>query len=29
LMLLIGLTLGLWAGKFVPVPDLLRSIFGG
>jgi hypothetical protein len=29
LMLLIGLTLGLWAGKFVPVHDLLRSIFGG
>jgi hypothetical protein len=29
LMLLIGLTLGLWAGMFVPVPAILRTIFGG
>jgi hypothetical protein len=28
LMLLIGLTLGLWAGMFVPVHDILRAIFG-
>jgi len=28
LMLLIGLTLGLWAGMFVPVHDLMMSIFG-
>ena len=29
LMLLVGLTLGLWAGMFVPVHDMLRSLFGG
>ena len=29
LMLLIGVTLGLWAGMFVPVHDIMRAIFGG
>lgn len=29
LMLLIGLTIGLWAGMFVPVHGILRSVFGG
>jgi hypothetical protein len=28
LMLLIGLTLGLWAGQFLPVHDILRAVFG-
>jgi len=28
LMLLIGLTLGLWAGRFLPVHDIMRVVFG-